>query len=259
MKSIVKKISICCCLLLFVALSKAEAQKKVMLDNFYNNETQPITGKSFHYLWSDEANSGFSQFGEMFKAKGAQISTLVSEPEETNLQEVDIYIIVDPDTKDETKYPNFMSAKSADVIAKWVEKGGVLLVLANDYKNAELDSFNILARKFGMEFNKVQLHPVKNRNWEMGASINLPEHPIFKNVKKIYLKEIASIACTQNARPVLTEQNSVLMAECSYGKGYVFAVGDPWIYNEYIGNKLLPTDFENSKAAQNLVDFLLSR
>ena len=48
------------------------------------------------------------------------------------------------------------------------------------------------------------------------------------------------------------------MAETTYGKGKVLAVGDPWLYNEYIGNSRLPKSFENMKAAQNLVDYLLS-
>ena len=48
------------------------------------------------------------------------------------------------------------------------------------------------------------------------------------------------------------------MAETKYGKGYVFAIGDPWIYNEYIDNDKLPVGFENHKAAENLTDLLLS-
>jgi unsaturated rhamnogalacturonyl hydrolase len=47
------------------------------------------------------------------------------------------------------------------------------------------------------------------------------------------------------------------MAEGKYGKGFVFAVGDPWIYNEYIDHKYLPQSFDNLKAANNLVDYLL--
>jgi hypothetical protein len=35
------------------------------------------------------------------------------------------------------------------------------------------------------------------------------------------------------------------------------AVGDPWLYNEYIDHWLLPESFDNLKAANNLVDLLL--
>jgi unsaturated rhamnogalacturonyl hydrolase len=37
----------------------------------------------------------------------------------------------------------------------------------------------------------------------------------------------------------------------------VVAIGDPWIYNEYIDHDRLPADFENRKAAENLTDYLL--
>jgi hypothetical protein len=37
------------------------------------------------------------------------------------------------------------------------------------------------------------------------------------------------------------------------------AVGDPWLYNEYIGHSRLTVDFENGKAANNLVKLLLGK
>jgi len=49
----------------------------------------------------------------------------------------------------------------------------------------------------------------------------------------------------------------VLMAENKFGKGYVFAIGDPWIYNEYIDHDRLPQSFDNRKAAENLTALLL--
>ena len=91
----------------------------------------------------------------------------------------------------------------------------------------------------------------------MGASTVFPDHPLFKGVKKIYLKEISSFTLSNNAKPVLTENGQVLMAECNFGKGFVFAVGDPWIYNEYMDHDRLPADFDNRKAAENLTDYLL--
>ena len=47
------------------------------------------------------------------------------------------------------------------------------------------------------------------------------------------------------------------MTESKVGKGLVVAVGDPWIYNEYIDHAYLPADFENLKAAENLTQYLL--
>jgi unsaturated rhamnogalacturonyl hydrolase len=103
------------------------------------------------------------------------------------------------------------------------------------------------------------LHPVMNNQYEMGAYTNLPGHPVFKDLKKIYMKEVASISLSGNARAVLAENGEAVMAEAAVGKGFVFAVGDPWIYNEYIDHDRLPPDFENRKAAENLTEYLLSK
>ncbi len=108
-----------------------------------------------------------------------------------------------------------------------------------------------------MTYNHVTLHPVTGTNFEMGASKDLPEHPLFKGVSKIYIKEVADINLSGTAKSILTENRKVLMAENRYGKGYVFAIGDPWIYNEYIDHDRLPESFENRKAAENLTDLLL--
>jgi unsaturated rhamnogalacturonyl hydrolase len=108
-----------------------------------------------------------------------------------------------------------------------------------------------------MTFNHVTLHPVNGKNYEMGACSGLPDNSLFKGVTKIYIKEISDINLSGNAKPLLTEKGKVLMAENKYGKGYVFAVGDPWIYNEYIDHDRLPDSFNNRKAAENLTDLLL--
>ncbi len=249
--------------LIFLALTQLVAQKQVVLDNYYNNEFDS-TGKPFHYLWNDTAMSGFSQFGTLFKAKKAVLSILKTKPTCKNLKNADVYIIVDPDTKLETAKPNFMDKSAATSIANWVKKGGVLLMLTNDSAHAELENFNLLAEKFGIKFGNLTLHPEKSipgqtRNFNSCASTNFPNHQLFKDVRKIFLKEIAPLYCSSTAKPILTENGEVLMAEVSYGKGYVLAIGDPWLYNEYIDHMLLPADFENLKVAKNLVDLLLSK
>lgn len=247
--------------LLVVALCLSytvNAQKNVLLDHFYNQEVSPKTGKPFHYTWDDQADSGFSQFGELFREQGAEIAMLDAEPDALNLKAAAVYIIVDPDTPAETKTPNYMNAEAAATIARWVKKGGVLLMMSNDKNNAEFDYFNLLAGKFGMRFNKELLHPVEGKKYEMGASVAFPAHPLFDGLKKIYMKELSSISCSGKAKPVLAENGKNLMAEARYGKGYVLAVGDPWIYNEYIGHSRLPEDFENMQAAKNLVRLLLT-
>ncbi|MFO7369893.1 MAG: DUF4350 domain-containing protein [Bacteroidales bacterium] len=235
-----------------------KAQVTVGLDNWFNRETHSKTGLPFHYLWNDSADSGFSRWGDIFRQQGAQLATL-EKPDKTSLKNVDVYIIVDPDSTAETPVPNYIMPDDINTIERWVKKGGVLVLMANDYKHCGLKHFNYLSVRFGMVFNNVMLHPVLNNQYEMGAFTQFPDHPLFKGVSKIYMKEVASINLFGNARPVLTENGQVIIAESNYGKGFVIAVGDPWIYNEYIDNDRLPEDFENRKAAENLTGYLLGK
>jgi len=49
------------------------------------------------------------------------------------------------------------------------------------------------------------------------------------------------------------------MAIAKHGKGAVFVIGDPWIYNEYADGRRLPVEFENFKAAQDLSRWLIAQ
>jgi unsaturated rhamnogalacturonyl hydrolase len=233
------------------------SQPVVGLDNWYNHETNAKTGNPFHYLWTDTAFSGYSRWGKIFLAKGAKLTT-TGKPDDALLSKINVYIIVDPDTTTENPAPNYISQEDIVSIKKWVNKGGVLAILANDAPNCEFTHLNKLMSQFGMTFNHVTLHPVTGTNFEMGACTNLPDHPLFKGVKKIYIKEVSDINLSGTSKPILTEKGKVLIAENKVGKGYVFAIGDPWIYNEYIDHDRLPESFENRKAAENLTDLLLS-
>lgn len=245
----------------FFVVTGIFAQKTVGLDNWYNHETNPKTGKIFHYTWDDTAMSGFSQLGELFEKQGAVLKTIHSHPNKKSMKDVDIYIIVDPDTTKENPAPNYIEAGDIKYIKKWVSNGGVLLLLANDGPNCEFTHFNQLAEVFGFQFHPQTLNPVTNRQWEMAAETNLPDHPLFSGVNKIYMKEVAPISVAKNAKPVLADNdsNSILIAESQFGKGFVLAVGDPWLYNEYIDHWLLSESFENLKAAKNMVDYLLGK
>lgn len=233
------------------------SQPVVGLDNWFNKETNAKTGSPFHYLWTDTAFSGYSRWGKIFTARGAKLTTL-GRPDANVLSKTDVYVIVDPDTTTETPAPNYLLPEDINAIKKWVENGGVLAILANDAPNCEFTHLNKLMTEFGMTFNHVTLHPVTGTNFEMGACTNLPSHPLFKGVKKIYIKEVSDINLSGTAKAILTEKEKVLIAENKFGKGYVFAIGDPWIYNEYMDHDRLPESFENHKAAENLTDLLLS-
>lgn len=235
------------------------AQTRVTLDNYYNHETSPKTHEAFHYLWSDQANSGFSQWGDLFKAQGATIDTLQQAPTGALLQETGVYIIVDPDTRAETAHPNYIEGPAIAAIDGWVKAGGVLVLMANDSGNCEFTHLNQLAATFGLHFNEVSIYHVTGHNYEMGAITGLPDYPPFKDVKKIYMKEISTLTTRKPAYPVLVKDSRVILAESRFGKGLVVAVGDPWIYNEYIGHRYLPQDFQNHLAAEQFTSYLLDR
>ncbi len=245
-------------LLFCISFQNSNGQKVVALDNWFNRETNEKTGQPYHYLWTDTEWSGYSRWGEIFTSKGAEI-TMVEKPLINVLKAVDIYIIVDPDTTTESKFPNYIMVEDIKVIKKWVKKGGVLAVLANDAPNCEFTNLNQLMKNFGIKFNHVTIHPVTGTDFEMGASTRFPDHPLFRGVSKIYIKEVSSLNLSGRAKAVLTENGKVLIAECRYGRGYVFAIGDPWIYNEYIDHDRLPESFENRKAAENLTELLLGK
>jgi unsaturated rhamnogalacturonyl hydrolase len=251
-------------LLAGITIPAARAQTKtVTLDYFFNNEYRKNasgTMERFHYTWEDTKSSGYSIWGDIFKKNGATLKGLIDEPTTVNLAGSDIYIIVDPDTRKETANPNYIESRHVKAITDWVKRGGVLVMLANDSANAELPHLNNLAGKFGIHFNDDLYKHVIDKQFEMGAIAVLPGNLIFKTARKVYLKDIATLKLSLNAQPALTDSGKVIVATARYGKGIVFAVGDPWIYNEYTNGRLSPSmGFENDKAAEDITQWLLSQ
>lgn len=244
------------------ALPKPGKGLTVTVDNFFNNEYMngPTGDKiPFHYLWNEDDNNGFSLFGKVFNDAGVKTSTLSTAPTATNLKGSNIYIIVDPDTEKETANPNFMNAAHAKQISEWVKAGGVLVLLLNDVGNCEITKFNVLPETFGIHFNEDSRNKVQGLNFEQGA-IKIPAgNSIFKTAKKVYIKEISTITVKAPAVSALTDNGDVVIATAKYGKGTVFAVGDPWFYNEYIDGRKLPKDLENFKATNDLVNWLIKQ
>lgn len=248
--------------LLLTANAFGAKAQKVTLDYYFNHEVhQTASGKTerYHYTWEDKANSGFSVFGDAFKRAGAHLDTLSVAPTLNNLKGTAIYIIVDPDTKKESPDPNYIEAIDAGQIAAWVKNGGVLLMMANDSANVELPHFNNLAAKFGMHFNDdLQNHVINDEHFDDGAIVTAG-NPIFKTAGKIFMKDVCSIGISPPAKAGLKNSNgAVIIAIAKYGKGTVFAVGDPWLYNEY-NNGRLPAGFENEKAANDVAQWLIAQ
>lgn len=229
---------------------------RVLLDCFYNNEWK--NGSRFHYTWDDTANSGFSVLGNIVEKVGAEVDTICEAPTLARLDKASIYLIVDPDTPKETALPHYIEKPAIGTILKWVRGGGVLVLLGNDKGNAEFTHLNMLAKKFGIQFNENSRNRVVGQDFGAGTFDKFPEHPLFKNVRKIYLKEISTLTIRKPATAIFTEGGDVIMAFAHVGKGAVFAVGDPWFYNEYMSTWRLPEGYDNAKAAENLLRWLLS-
>lgn len=236
--------------------------KVVALDYFFNSETKKdATGRAlpFHYKWEEMPNSGFFFFGKAFRNYGARTRSLTEAPTPSNLKGTDIYIIVDPDTKEETERPNFIEAAHVKAITDWVKAGGVLVLMGNDVGNAEFDHFNQLAKQFGIQFNKDSKNRVQNDQFEMGKIMTPAGHPIFKTARQLYLKELSTLTLAPPAKATIEDQDGVIMAVAKFGKGMVFAVGDPWLYNEYTDGRKLPAEYENYKAARDLARWLIEQ
>ncbi len=235
--------------------------KTVMLDYFYNHEyRRDATGKQqrYHYIWEEQDNGGYSFLGHLFHRYGAKTASLTTKPDADRLKDAAIYIIVDPDTEAETASPNFLATTEIDAIADWVKNGGVLVLLGNDGNNAEVDHFNQLAGRFGIHFNGDGFLMVKNDDFSQGAVNVQGNQAIFDNSYRIFLKEVSTLTLEDPAKSVLDHAGKHLMAVSNYGKGTVFALGDPWIYNEYIDGRKLPTEFQNYQAADAWVRWLLN-
>jgi unsaturated rhamnogalacturonyl hydrolase len=236
--------------------------KTVLLDNYFNNEFRTdINDKKegFHYLWNEWDNNGFGILGEQIRNYGAKTKTLKDAPTAINLANADVYVIVDPDTKKETANPNFMDAASIANITTWVKNGGVLLLMANDSSNAELPHFNELAKAFGIQFKSELKNPVTGSQFEMGM-IKIPAgNQVFPSGPVTYLKEISTLDLKAPAKSVVEHKGDVIMAISKLGKGTVFAVGDPWLYNEYTDGRKLPANFQNFTAAKELMNWLLQQ
>ncbi|MBL7817764.1 MAG: glycoside hydrolase family 88 protein [Saprospiraceae bacterium] len=237
--------------------------KTVALDYYFNNEYRKgFDGQPerFHYTLDDRMHPGYHVLGNIFNQFGAKMKPIQDAPSVSNLKGASVYIIVDPDTKKETENPHFMDDASVKIIKNWVKKGGTLILLANDTSNCEIPHFNKLATEFGITFTDKCINFVKNDNYPDGTFMLSGNHPIFGDAKKIYVKELSVLNIQKPAESVFTAPSGdVIFAVAKYGKGRVFALGDPWIYNEYLDGRKLPADFDNFKAARGLARWSLTK
>ncbi len=233
--------------------------KTVLLDQYYNSEKRKdINGnlQYWHYVWNEKSNSGFSLLGYIFEKYGANTKSLNDAPTKKKLKKSSVYIVVDPDHLRDNPMPNFVNDKHIKAIKKWVKAGGNLFLMANDSNNCELKNFNKLANEFGVTFTNKSINMVKNDAFEQGLIVP-NDNDFFKQNYKMYLKEISTLEVNVPATTLVKKGDDIIMATASYGKGKVFVVGDPWLYNEYVDGRKLTPDFRNYNAAEDLVKWLL--
>ncbi len=245
----------------FKNLGSIGVGKTVLLDRYFNSEKKKdITGTEiyWHYVWNERSNPGFYTFGSIFERYGAKLASLDVAPTLANLKGASVYIIVDADHKKDNPDPNYVSANEVKAISAWVKAGGTLLIMANDSNNCDLEHLNILAGAFGVKFTDKSLNMVKNDIYEQGVVLPGNNNPVFKSTAKMYLKEVSALEIKMPATANSAKDGDVIIATANYGKGKVLAVGDPWLYNEYLDGRKLHAEYENYKAADDLVKWLLA-
>jgi len=242
--------------------AKLGRRDTVLVDGWFNSQQRTDAfGQQvyFHYKWDTLDEPGYSIFGHIWHNFGAQTKELDAEPTAANLRGAQVYIIVSPDNIDKNPHPHYATAADAAKIADWVRAGGVLMIMENDTSYADLDHFNVISEKFGIHFNNLLRKHVVGTQWDMGKIEIPPTGPVFHSGHTIYVKDVCTITTSGPAHSVLSENGDVFMATAKYGKGTVYAMVDPWLYNEYADGRKLPAKFDNYAAGKELARWILEQ
>ena len=236
--------------------------RNVVVNGWFNSQQRADAfGRAvyFHYKWDSMDEPGYSLFGHIFRNYGANTAELDAEPTVANLKSADVYVIASPDNLNKNPHPHYANAEDAAQIAQWVKAGGVLMIMENDTSYADLDHFNVVSEKFGIHFNSVLRKHVVGTDWEQGKIVIDGKGLIFHHPHTICVKDVCTITTSDPARAVLAEGNDVFMATAKYGKGTVYAMVDPWLYNEYTDGRKLPIAYDNFAAGNELVRWIVAQ
>jgi unsaturated rhamnogalacturonyl hydrolase len=234
-----------------------------LVDGWFNSQTRKnAAGQTelFHYKWDDFSNSGFSLFGHVWRSYGVATKTLASVPTAEKLKGAQYYIIVSPDNTAKNPNPHYMTESDAGQVADWVRGGGVLLLMENDPANADIEHLDLLADRFGLHFNNELVHHVEGDDFAAGRIDVTAAAAPFAHPHVLYMKDTCSLKLSGKAEPLLKDKaGELLMAWTRYGKGMVFAVTDPWVYNEYTDGRKLPAEYDNFGGGADLVQWVLEQ
>lgn len=236
----------------------------VLMDAWFNGQQRTNAAgheESFHYKWNDMSNSGFSTLGHVFRSYGVSTATLDRAPTLQNLKQAQFYIIASPDIPSKNPHPNYVQPKDVNEVAAWVKQGGVLVLMENDPANADFEHFNQMADRFGLHFNNVVANHVVGEDIGSGRLAVSGSTPVFPGSHIFYMKDTCTLSVKGTAVPLVRNGENIMMATVKYGRGTVFAVVDPWLYNEYTDghNRNLPPIYDNLFGANSLVRWLVQQ
>jgi hypothetical protein len=212
------------------------AQKQVVaLDCYHNTETPA------HYTWQKVGLGGYSQFAQIILGLGADTSTITTPLDSTTLSRASILIIVNPGR---TATSNLIGAAEIAAVDKWVGHGGKLMCFANNTGHVEFVHYNQLMARFGITFNDTTQTGGSN----FGP---VPQNEVFSSCTTFYIVDICNLSVAAPAKSVFTFQGNVLMAAVLKDSGEVFAMGDPWVYDEHLAAR------DNKKGITQVMNWLL--
>jgi len=236
--------------------------KTALVDAWFNSQERKNAAgqmESFHYKWTDMADSGYALLGHMLRSYGMKTATLDAAPTAENLRSADYYFIASPDIPIKNPNPHYMTDADAAAIAAWVKQGGVLVMMENDPPNADIDHLNLLADRFGIHFDNVLHHHILGEHVEDGTIPVAPGGALFQHAHTLYMKDTCAISLHGSGQALLSDRGDIVMAAEKYGRGTVFATVDPWVYNEYTDGRKNPQiygQFDNFAGGLEFVQWL---
>ena len=239
--------------------------KTAVVDAWFNSQERKNAAgltESFHYKWTDEADSGYALLGHMLQGYGMATRALPAAPTAENLRGAAFYFIASPDIPVKNPNPHYMTEPDAAAVAEWVKQGGVLVMMENDPPNADVDHLNLLADRFGLHFEDVLHHHILGEHVEDGTIPVTPGGPLFHHAHTLYMKDTCAITLRGKGEALLRDRGDIVMAAVKYGRGTVFAAVDPWVYNEYTDgrkNSKIYGQFDNFAGGMEFVRWLVEQ